>query len=256
MTEVLPLSPGAVAEWLPLWKAAGFFFATFMLEDVATVGAGLLLATGQISWPAAFAACFLGIWLGDAGLYALARFAGRGWFEGSSFRKYSAKVARSEQWFTRRGTMILIFSRMIPGARLPTYLAAGGRRISTTAVAALPARHGVAAFFWTFIVLFLAQTFGNQVIHWLNNYKSAGWLMLGVGVGAFILLQWLRRIFSDFDSRKFATNLARWRVLGILADVVVLSACRDQLSSPCHQISWLHAADRIKPGDFLRRHGG
>ncbi len=127
MTEVLPLSPGAVAEWLPLWKAAGFFFATFMLEDVATVGAGLLLATGQISWPAAFAACFLGIWLGDAGLYALARFAGRGWFEGSSFRKYSAKVARSEQWFTRRGTMILIFSRMIPGARLPTYLAAGFR---------------------------------------------------------------------------------------------------------------------------------
>ena len=103
MTEVLPLAPHAIAEWMPFWKAAGFFFATFVLEDVATVGAGLLLAAGSISWPAAFTACFLGIWFGDAGLYALARFAGRGWFERSSLRKFSARVGRSEQWFAARG---------------------------------------------------------------------------------------------------------------------------------------------------------
>ena len=76
MTEALSLSPQAIAEWLPFAKAAGFFFATFILEDVAAIGAGLLLATGDISWPAAFTACFLGIWFGDVGLYALARFAG------------------------------------------------------------------------------------------------------------------------------------------------------------------------------------
>ena len=69
MTEALPLSPSAIAEWIPFAKAAGFFLATFVLEDVAAVGAGLLLATGGISWPAAFAACFLGIWMGDAGLW-------------------------------------------------------------------------------------------------------------------------------------------------------------------------------------------
>ena len=39
MTEALPLSPQVVAEWLPFWKAAGFFFATFILEDVAAIGA-------------------------------------------------------------------------------------------------------------------------------------------------------------------------------------------------------------------------
>ena len=81
MIETLPMSSGVAAEWLPLWKAAGFFFATFILEDAAAIGAGLLLAAGQISWPAAFVSCFLGIWLGDVGLYALARFAGRNWFE-------------------------------------------------------------------------------------------------------------------------------------------------------------------------------
>jgi hypothetical protein len=97
MTEALPLSPSAVAEWVPFAKAAGFFLATFVLEDVAAVGAGLLLATGGISWPAAFAACFLGIWMGDAGLYALARCAGRGWFERSSLRRFTANVKKNFQ---------------------------------------------------------------------------------------------------------------------------------------------------------------
>src|SRR5436190_2254798 len=125
MTETIPLFPQVVAEWLPFWKATGFFFATFILEDVAAVGAGLLLASGQISWPAAFLACFLGIWFGDVGLYAIARIGGRRWFERSSFKRFAPRVARSEQWFAKRGTPILIFSRLVPGARLPTYLAAG-----------------------------------------------------------------------------------------------------------------------------------
>jgi len=92
MTEALPMSPHVIAEWLPFWKAAGFFFATFILEDVAAIGAGLLLASGQMSWPAAFSSCFLGIWLGDVGLYAIARIGGRRWFERSRFKKYAASV--------------------------------------------------------------------------------------------------------------------------------------------------------------------
>jgi len=208
MTEVLPLSPGAVAEWLPLWKAAGFFFATFVLEDVAAVGAGLLLAAGQISWPAAFTACFLGIWLGDAGIYALARFAGRGWFERSSLRKFSAKVARSEKWFAERGTPILIFSRFVPGARLPTYLAAGFLRVPASRFLLIT---GLAAFAWTFIILFLAQTFGTQITRWLGNYKSAGLLLLIAGSILLVSLQLLRNAFQNFDSRKMAARIGRWR---------------------------------------------
>src|SRR5215467_8386509 len=110
MTEALPLFPSAIGEWMPFAKAASFFLATFVLEDVAAVGAGLLLATGGISWPAAFTACFLGIWAGDAGLYALARYAGRGWFEQSSLRRFASRVTESERWFAERGTSILLFS--------------------------------------------------------------------------------------------------------------------------------------------------
>ncbi len=201
------MSSGAVAEWLPLWKAAGFFCATFVLEDAAAIGAGLLLAAGQISWPAAFAACFLGIWLGDVGLYALARFAGREWFERSSFRKHSAKVARSEKWFTERGTLILIFSRVVPGARLPTYLAAGFLRVPLPRFLFVT---GAAVFAWTFIILLLAQTFGAQVAKWLSHYKSGSLLLLGAGILLLATFQLARRAFTNFDSRKLSARIGRW----------------------------------------------
>ena len=208
MTEVLPLSPDAVAEWLPLWKATGFFVATFVLEDVAAVGAGLLLAAGQISWPLAFASCFLGIWVGDAGLYALARFGGRKWFERSSLKKFATKVTRSEKWFTERGTPILIFSRCIPGARLPTYLAAGFLRLPLPRFLFVT---GAAAFVWTLVILWLAQTVGGQLVHWLNAYKQGGLILIGVGLALFITFQLVRHAFANFDSQQMANKFARWR---------------------------------------------
>jgi membrane protein DedA with SNARE-associated domain len=208
MTDALPLSPSAIAEWIPFAKAAGFFLATFVLEDVAAVGAGLLLATGGISWPAAFTACFLGIWMGDAGLYALARYAGREWFERSSLRRFAAKVTESERWFAERGTPILIFSRVVPGARLPTYLAAGFLRVPLPRFLLIT---GVASCVWTLAILFLAQTFGERLTHWLGTFQHAGFLLLAVGVLLFATLQLLRRAFVDFNFRYFIRRLARWR---------------------------------------------
>jgi membrane protein DedA with SNARE-associated domain len=208
MTEALPIAPSAIVAWIPFAKAAGFFLATFVLEDVAAVGAGLLLATGGISWPAAFAACFLGIWMGDAGLYALARYAGRGWFERSSLRRFAVEVADSERWFAHRGTPILIFSRLVPGARLPTYLAAGFLRVPLSRFLLVT---GIASCVWTLAILFLAQTFGERLTTWLGTYKHAGLLLLGAGVALFVTLQLLRRALVNFNFRRLLTRLDRWR---------------------------------------------
>src|SRR5436190_9845361 len=167
------------------------------------VGAGLLLATGGVSWPAAFAACFPGIWMGDAGLYALARYAGRGWFERSSLHRYTARVAESERWFVERGSTILVFSRVVPGARLPTYLAAGFLRVPMPRFLLIT---GVASCVWTVAILFLAQTFGERLTNWHGIYKHAGLLLLGLGVLLFAALQLLRRAFMNSNFRRFTAR--------------------------------------------------
>jgi membrane protein DedA with SNARE-associated domain len=190
MTQTLPWSVQQIVEWLPFAKAASFFLATFVVEDVAAVGAGLLLATGGISWPAAFGACFLGIWMGDVGLYALARCGGRGWFEHSSLSRFGANVTESEGWFAKRGTLILIFSRLLPGTRLPTYLAAGFLRLPLPRFLIVT---GTASFVWTLAVLWLAQTLGVRLVHWLSAYKHGGLLLLGGGVAVFGLIRSCRR---------------------------------------------------------------
>jgi hypothetical protein len=146
--------------------------------------------------------------MGDGGLYALARYAGRGWFEHSSLRRFTAKVAESERWFAERGTPILVFSRLVPGARLPTYLAAGFLRVPLPRFLLIT---GIASCVWTLAILFLAQTFGERLTNWLGTYKHAGLLLLGVGVLLFVTLQWLRRAFVNFNFRRFITRLSLWR---------------------------------------------
>lgn len=208
MVHTLAWPANDIADWMPLWQAAGFFFATFVLEDVATVGAGLLLATGAVTWPVAFCACFLGIWMGDAGLYAIARFGRRNWFERSAFRRFSAKVATSERWFGERGTPILIFSRLVPGARLPTYLAAGFLRLPAAKFLWVT---GAASFVWTVIVLLWVQAVGSPLLKWLGAFKRGGLTLVAVLVATWIALHLLRTALRKLDLRRVSARLGRWR---------------------------------------------
>ena len=199
MTETLPLWTQGIAEWMPFAKAAGFFLAACTLEDVAAIGAGLLLATGDISWPTAFAACFFGIWVGDTSIYSLARYGGRKWFERSSLGRFGPGVARSERWFGERGTIILVFSRMVPAARFPTYLAAGFLRVPWPKFLLVT---GIASCLWTLIVLSLAQTLGVRLVHWLGAYKHASLLIILIGAALVAVLHLARRALMNFDSRR------------------------------------------------------
>src|SRR5213592_3169980 len=100
---------------------------SFISEDAATISSALSLFGGPISWPLGFAACFTGIWLGDLGLYSLARCLGKPILQSrwiASFADADA-VERYEQRFNRHGSLTLLASRFVPGTRLPTYLAAG-----------------------------------------------------------------------------------------------------------------------------------
>ena len=192
--------PSGFAHWPPAWQAGALFLSTFVLEDVAAIGAGLLLAAGVLAWPWAFGACFLGIWTGDAGLYGLARLIGRSCFERTSLTRFSGRVARSERWFAEHGSSILVFSRLLPGARLPTYLAAGFLRLPLVRFLFITA---AASLVWTAVVLMMTQLLGASLLVWLGPLRRASWLViLGIPL-AWLTLHLLRKLAPAVPNWRF-----------------------------------------------------
>src|SRR5436189_2161514 len=63
-----------------LLASTAIILLSFISEDAATISSALSIFGGPLSWPLGFAACFTGIWLGDLGLYSLARCAGKNVF--------------------------------------------------------------------------------------------------------------------------------------------------------------------------------
>jgi membrane protein DedA with SNARE-associated domain len=106
--------------------------ATFVYEDGATLLAATLSASGRLNPWLGLATTFLGIWVGDLGLYVLGSTLGRRVAWSSSVQKYLAPASldRAERWFAKHGSFALVMSRAIPGSRLPLYTAAGALRLS------------------------------------------------------------------------------------------------------------------------------
>ena len=105
---------------------------TLVSEDLTSVTAGILVAEGRIDLGVAVLACFAGIFGGDVLLFLTGRWIGRKalrwppfswWFHADSLDFASA-------WLTRNGAAAIFLSRFVPGARLPTYFAAGALRTS------------------------------------------------------------------------------------------------------------------------------
>src|SRR5690242_15330219 len=192
--------------WPPAWKAAVLFVSTFILEDVAAVGAGLLLATGSLAWPWALGSCFLGIWSGDAGLYGVARVVGRNWFERSSLRRFSGRIQQSERWFDERGNMILILSRLMPGARLPTYLAAGFLRLPLNRFLLVT---GLASLVWTIVLLLVTQVFGTRLLTWLGPWRRTGWALLLPVPFILVVLHFAKKLIQPGALERWTIALQR-----------------------------------------------
>lgn len=139
------------------WIAAG----TLISEDLACIGAGVLIMHKMLSWTEAIAACALGIFFGDLLLYLLGRTVGgklldRPWF---ARRLPPSKIAKASEWLTGHGVAIVLLSRFTPGLRLPTYFAAGLLRISSVKFATALL---LAALLWTPLLVGAAALLGEQ----------------------------------------------------------------------------------------------
>src|SRR6266702_5986508 len=154
-----------------LFAATAIILLSFVSEDAATISSALSIFGGPISWPLGFAACFTGIWLGDLGLYSLARCAGKNVLRSRWLVRLAdpATITRCEETFAQNSAFTLIASRFIPGTRLPTYLAAG--------LFAMPARRfalitAIGALVWIGVFFAHTKLLGSQVLAWFAGFQG------------------------------------------------------------------------------------
>jgi membrane protein DedA with SNARE-associated domain len=161
------LFAAAVSHW---WLQAGLIIGgTFILEDAATVLAAMQAQSGGVSTGVALVSLYVGIVLGDIGLYGLGRLAAQfAWAR----RLIPPRAQRpSRQWLAAHVLRVVFISRFLPGARLPTYTACGflgasfPRFVLATSAATL---------IWTTALFTISLHLGRVLMDYLGAWRWAG----------------------------------------------------------------------------------
>src|SRR5947208_1430105 len=192
-----------------LFAATAIILLSFVSEDAATISSALSIFGGPLSWPLGFVSCFAGIWLGDLGLYSLARCAGKPILHSRWLARLAdpVTITRCEKTFAQNSALTLIASRFIPGTRLPTYLAAG--------LFAMPARRfalitAIGALLWISVFFALTKLLGSHAVVWFTftQTKIAAFVFTGLLLlsAAFIV----RKIFTTSILRQMTFAARRW----------------------------------------------
>lgn len=152
--------------WL---QAVLIVLGTFVLEDAATVLAAMQVQSGAVPAMVALLALYVGIIVGDLGLYGLGALSVRvpliaRWVP-------PARMRQGRAWLDGRVFKVVFISRFIPGARLPTYTACGFlhanlRRFALAAV--------IATLIWTSLLFGVSLKVGKLLMEHLGAWRWAG----------------------------------------------------------------------------------
>jgi membrane protein DedA with SNARE-associated domain len=154
-----------------LLASTAIILLSFISEDAATISSALSVFGGPLSWPLGFATCFAGIWLGDLGLYLVARRLGKPILQSHWMARFAdcAAIESYQKKFKQRGSLALFVSRFVPGTRLPTYLAAGLLSMPVIRFALVTA---FGALVWTGGIFAIANLLGKQALFWFSLFQS------------------------------------------------------------------------------------
>jgi len=183
--------------------------ATFISEDLACIGAGLLVAHGQLELVPAIAASFIGIFFGDLGLFLIGRWLGLAVLHRAPLRWFvhEGHVEIAEHWFDKRGTAMIFFSRFVPGMRLPTFLAAGILQMSFLRFMGWLL---LASLLWAPVLVGLAALAGEQAIAYFEAFrKSALIAIVLVALVVFLLFKGLLPLLSFGGRRRVWGRIRR-----------------------------------------------
>jgi len=184
--------------------------ATFVSEDLACIGGGLIAANGTMGFVPAAVACGLGIFLGDLMLYWLGRFVGRPATRIAPLKWFIREEALQQgaDWFRHKGPIVIVLSRFLPGSRLPTFVAAGVLHANFWKLTAWVALAGLV---WTPILVGFAYVVGGSAMRWFVAYQK--YTLLAVAGLIFLLWAFVELVVPSFTFRGRRLLLSRWRRL-------------------------------------------
>jgi membrane protein DedA with SNARE-associated domain len=191
---------------------AVIFLGTFASEDLTCLATGLLIRQGSLLPGIGLAGCFLGIYLGDLGLWLLGRITSRPLLRWSWFRRRLPveRLAQLGRWLDQRRGLAILAARCLPGTRLPLYLTAGaaghhfGRFALWTALAAL---------LWVPLMVLGAALLGEAFVELFTYLFGPGWLALLLALlGLFLLVRLALFLSTPVGRGKLMAKVSRlWR---------------------------------------------
>lgn len=173
-----------------IWLFVLVVVSTFMLEDLAIIGAGLLAASGRMAPELAFAAVCLGMYIGDTALYLLGRWA----YKWPWLNKYCQHplIARQVAPLQQAPIYQLALIRCMPGLRTFGYIACGVARVP---FGMFNAANILSIVLWAAgiftVAYWLGQAYAEQLNEWL-------WWLLPIALVLFVLGQ--RKLRAKIES--------------------------------------------------------
>lgn len=209
----IPAATGIALVVLLLLLAA----ATLVSEDFTCIATGLLVSRGTIGFIPGTLACLVGIVVGDLLLYGAGRLLGRPLLSALSgdaargpgfLAALRAPLARASGWLSRRGPVVVLSSRFVPGSRLPTFLAAGALHTEFLPFAGY---FLLAAALWTPLLVGIAVVSGEAGPMLFEGWQH--WSLPLLLLAGLVLLLVVKLIVPLGSWRGRRLLLSRWRRL-------------------------------------------
>lgn len=190
-------------------KMLAIISGTFVSEDLTCISVGLLIRAHRLDVFTGLFACFIGIFLGDLGLYLMGRLVALGLFSAPRVRAIlpEEKLDRLRARFDREGWRLIFLSRFLPGARFPVYVGAGliGGHATRLAVFAL-----LAGLIWTPLLVLLSAAVGPALLAPFQWLVGEGWLALAAAaLAVYALLRLAARLLSARGRESLRLSFAR-----------------------------------------------
>lgn len=194
---------------LQLWqKVASIAVFTLFSEDLAYIAAGILASKGVMTFGWALFAVMLGTCLADYPLYVIGRLGGLTLLRRRPFRWFISErqIHQTEDLFQGHGAKLICTSRLIPGSRVPVYVAAGLLNYPLWKFSFFMILSGALA---SLGIAWVSMLLGEVVFEWVEAYES---YLAAVAIAVVILVWIIVKLIEILATRRSRlVFLSRWR---------------------------------------------